>query len=105
MATGRHREGGTGRETAQADRLRVAAIYALLLGLLALTMGVASVDLGWVNVVANLTIATVKTVLILWFFMHLREMGPVLRFFAVAAAIWLGILFAFGLSDWLTRGV
>lgn len=86
------------------QRRVVAQVFAALLALLVLTMAVTQVDLGWGNVVANLMIASAKTLLILWYFMHLREMEALLRFFAVAAVVWLGILFAFGLSDFLTRG-
>lgn len=104
MAARQHRIEATATAAGRQRRV-VAQVFVVLLALLALTMAVAQVDFGWGNVVANLAIASVKTLLILWYFMHLREMETLLRFFAVAAAVWLGILFAFGLSDFLTRGV
>lgn len=79
--------------------------YAALMALLGLTMLVGSVDLGWINVVSNLGIAAVKTVLILWVFMHLKEMTPFLRLVAGAALLWFGLLVILGLGDWMTRSV
>lgn len=83
---------------------RVLLTYVALLALLALTMLVGSVDLGWTNAVANLAIATLKALLILWVFMHLREMTAFLRLVAVAGLLWLGLLVTLGLGDWMTRG-
>ncbi|HZD52862.1 MAG TPA: cytochrome C oxidase subunit IV family protein [Woeseiaceae bacterium] len=83
----------------------VFATYAALLTLLGLTMLVAQFKLGWVNVVANLFIATLKSLLIMWVFMHLREMTAFLRLVAAAALVWLGMLVTLGLGDWMTRAV
>jgi caa(3)-type oxidase subunit IV len=78
--------------------------YGVLLALLGLTMLVGSVDLGWTNVVANLSIATLQALLIMWVFMHLKEMTPFLRLAAAAAVLWFGLLVTMGLGDWMTRG-
>jgi len=43
-------------------------------------------------------------VLILLFFMHLRDSKPIIWVFAGAGFFWLGIMFALALSDYLTRG-
>jgi len=86
------------------DTQRILLVWVALMGLLAATMGIALRDLGWLNVVANLAIATAKTLLILWVYMHLREMSSLLRVIAVAVVLWLGFLFVLGLGDWMTRG-
>jgi cytochrome c oxidase subunit IV len=80
-------------------------VYLALLCLLALTIGAAQLlHLGALKPVANLGIATVKAVLIAWFFMHVREGSGLVRLFSTAALFWLLILFGLGLSDYLTRG-
>jgi cytochrome c oxidase subunit 4 len=79
-------------------------VYLALLCLLALTIGAAQLQLGVLKPVANLGIATVKAVLIAWFFMHVREGSGLVRLFSGAALFWLLILFGLGLSDYLTRG-
>jgi cytochrome c oxidase subunit IV len=79
-------------------------VYLALLCLLALTIGSAQfLSLGAFKPVVNLGIAAIKAALIAWFFMHVREGGPLVRLFSVAALFWLVILFGLGLSDWLTR--
>ncbi len=49
----------------------LAAVFAALVVLTALTVAVAQVDLGNVNLYLALTIATVKALLVVLFFMHL----------------------------------
>lgn len=77
--------------------------YVALLVLLGLTMTVAVVPLGAFNPILNLAIAVAKAALILWMFMHLREMPPLVRVMALGALFWLAILFSIGTADWLTR--
>ncbi len=77
---------------------------AALLGLLALTLGVAYVDLGPLNTVVALLISVAKAALIAVFFMHLRYQKPLIWVFASAGVFWLAILLALALSDYLTRG-
>jgi cytochrome c oxidase subunit IV len=78
-------------------------VYLALLGLLALTIGAAQLQLGAFKPAVNLGIATLKAGLIAWFFMHVREGSGLVRLFSVAPLFWLVILFGLGLSDWLTR--
>lgn len=78
-------------------------IFVALLCLTALTVGVATIDLGRLNVVAALTIAVVKGTLVLLFFMHLRY-SPRLTWLIVSVAIvWLAILIGLTMGDELTR--
>ena len=78
-------------------------IYAVLMVLLFVTIGVAYIDLRQVNAVTALVIATTKAVLIILYFMHVKFTGWLTKIFASAAFLWLGILIAFSLSDYLTR--
>lgn len=79
-------------------------VFAALLILTALTVGVAFIDLGRFNAIIALVIAAGKASLVILFFMHLRYLS---RFIAVCLAtglFWLLLLLAFTMSDYLTRG-
>ena len=77
--------------------------FAALLVLLALTAAAAFVPTGKWAVVISLSIAVTKAMLIVLFFMHLREAVPLVRVFAFAGVFWLMLLLTFLLSDYLTR--
>lgn len=79
------------------------AVAAALLLLLAATSLVARMDLGAMNVVIALSIAGLKAGLVATFFMHLRASSPLMRVFACSGLLWLGIMIAFSLNDYLTR--
>ncbi len=80
-------------------------IWASLLGLLGLTFGAARLNLGQFNSVVALTISVAKTVLILLFFMHLRESKRITWVYVAAGLFWLGLLVALTLSDYWTRNL
>lgn len=77
--------------------------FAALLCLLVLTIAAAMLEPGpWSGLVA-VSIATAKAVLIVLFFMHVREETALVRIFAFAGFLWLGLLMLLMLSDYLTR--
>ena len=78
-------------------------VFAALIGLTALTTGVAFIDLGRWNTVAALTIAVCKGSLVVLFFMHLRWGHSMTRIVMLAALVWLSILVTLTLSDVFTR--
>jgi len=81
------------------------AVFAALLGLTALTTGVAFIDLGRVgNIAVALTIAVVKVVLVMLYFMHLRYSTRLTILFAAAGIFWFGIMLVLTLSDYVSRG-
>ena|ERR1700730_15311425 len=80
-----------------------ALVFATLLGLTALTTGVAFVDLGRWNTVVALAIAVCKASLVALFFMHLRWSSSLLRLVMLLGLIWLAILITLTLSDIRTR--
>jgi cytochrome c oxidase subunit IV len=63
----------------------------------------AHVNLGEANLLIAITIAVIKAVLIILFFMHLRWSTLLVRGFAGAALFWLAILFILTLSDYFSR--
>ena len=78
-------------------------VFAALIGLTALTTGVAFIDLGQWNTLAALAIALCKASLVVLFFMHLRWSSGLLRITLLAAFVWFAILVTLTLSDEFTR--
>lgn len=74
-----------------------------LLVLLAITWGVAYVDLGAFNLIVALGIAIVKALLIALFFMHIKGSSRLLHLAAIAGLMWLLIMISLTLSDYMTR--
>ena len=79
-------------------------IWFALLVLLALTWGLAQLDLGPFNPAAALAIAVTKMFLVVLFFMHVRYSSPLTWLFVAAGFIWFLIMIDLTLSDYLTRG-
>jgi cytochrome c oxidase subunit IV len=79
-------------------------IWIALLGLTVITAGVAFVDLGPFNVVLALVIATVKALLVVLFFMHVKYTSEKLTKIVIVSAIfWLFLLLALSMADYATR--
>ena len=74
-----------------------------LLALLALTLGLALLPLGSFNTVAAVAISLAKMVLVMVFFMRLRDSHPFVRIAAAAGFVWLMLLIGFALTDYLAR--
>jgi cytochrome c oxidase subunit IV len=76
---------------------------ALLVGT-ALTVVAAFVNFPWrFNTIVALTIASVKATLVVLYFMHVRYSPRLVWVIVASALFWMGILFAFTFSDYLTR--
>jgi cytochrome c oxidase subunit IV len=78
-------------------------IWGLLMFLLLLTWAVAELDLGAFNALASMTIAVIKMILVLLYFMHVRYQSKVTWVFAAAGFYWLLIMFILTMGDYLTR--
>lgn len=78
-------------------------IFAALMVLLVITIAAAEFDLGRLNFPLAAAIATVKAVLIVLYFMHVRYSPPLTWLMAGAGACWLVILFGLTLTDYFTR--
>ena len=80
-------------------------IFIVLLVGTALTVAAAFIDFPWrFNTIVALTIATIKATFVVLYFMHVRYSARLVWVIVVAALFWMGILFAFTLSDYFTRG-
>jgi cytochrome c oxidase subunit IV len=78
-------------------------VFGALIFLTAVTVVVAFQDFGVFNNVIALTIAGIKTTLVVLFFMHVKYERKLTKLFAAAGFIWLAILIAFTLQDTETR--
>ena len=77
--------------------------FVLLVGT-ALTVAAAFVDFPWrFNTVVALMIATIKATFVVLYFMHVRYSARLVWVIVISALFWMGILFAFTLSDYFTR--
>ena len=75
---------------------------ALMVGT-AVTVAVTYVDLGWLNTPVALAIATTKAMLVILYFMHLKDNPKLIKVTFAAAFFFFAILVAHTLSDYLTR--
>ena len=69
-----------------------------------ITVAVAFVDLGNLNVVVALAVAVLKATLVVLFFMHVKYSPTLTKLVVISSIVWLGILFGVTLMDYLTRG-
>lgn len=78
-------------------------IFAALLVMTGITYWAALLDLGRLNVIVALTIATIKAVLVVLYFMHVRHSSRLTWVIVVSGFFWLAIMIALTMSDYLTR--
>ena len=78
-------------------------IYLLLLLLLAVTVAAAQFEVGAWNIGVTLTIASAKAVLIVLFFMHVKQGAPLVKLVVIIGLFWMAILFSLTLSDYWSR--
>lgn len=78
-------------------------VFAALIVLLAVTVAVAFVSLGRLNVVVALLIASLKALLVILFFMHVRYSSRLTWLFVAGGFLWLVILLVFTASDVVMR--
>ena len=75
----------------------------ILFVLMSMTIAVAYIDLGRFNIYIALTIAVVKALLVVMYFMHVKYNTKLTWIFAGAGFLWLIIMFALTMSDYITR--
>jgi len=79
-------------------------VWLALLAFLALTWGLAKINLGPFNNVAALCISIAKMALVILVFMHGRWEKALTWIFIAGGVIWFLIMVDLTLSDYLTRG-
>ena len=78
-------------------------VFLALIILTAATTGIAYIDLGAFNTVVALTIAVMKMLLVVLFFMHLKASSTLTKVVFIGAFLWLAIMITLTLGDELTR--
>ena len=79
-------------------------VWVILMVLLALTIFAATMHLGrTVNIVIALTIAVVKALLVILFFMHVKYSSRLVWVYAAAGFVWFLIMVAFTMADYTSR--
>jgi cytochrome c oxidase subunit 4 len=81
-----------------------AAIFIALLILTVTTVAISKVELGEFNFIAAMTIAVVKAMLVVMFFMDVRRSSSLTKLFVVAGFFWMAIMLVFLVSDYISRG-
>jgi cytochrome c oxidase subunit IV len=79
-------------------------IFATLLVLTYVTVGVSKIDLGPMNTVVALAIAVTKALLVVLFFMHVRYSSTLTKLVVAGGFVWLGIMFLLTMMDFASRG-
>ena len=87
------------------ETLTLVLVWLACMTLLVGTVAASFSHLGPIKPVISILIAIAKAGLILWFFMHLREVTGLVRLFALGALFWLVIMFGLVLNDYATRGL
>jgi len=76
--------------------------FALVAGTI-LTVWTATIDLGALNLIVALVIATIKASLVILFFMHVKYSSKLVWIFSAMGFFWVVLMFAFTLMDFYTR--
>jgi cytochrome c oxidase subunit IV len=79
------------------------AVFAALMVLTAVTVSIAYVNLGRLNIVVALAIAMLKASLVVLFFMHVRHATRLMKVVVAGGVLWLAILIGLTMADYLTR--
>jgi cytochrome c oxidase subunit IV len=79
-------------------------VFVLLLVLLLVTVGAAYVPMGPLHFPVAMSIAAIKAVLIVLFFMHALHSHRLTLVICVASLLWLAIMIGLTLSDYHSRG-
>ena len=80
------------------------AVFGSLMVLTGATVAASRFDFGPWNTVVAMAIAVLKATLVVLFFMHLKWSSRLVRVMVAAAFVWLALLIAGALSDYVTRG-
>jgi cytochrome c oxidase subunit 4 len=101
-------EDGEGDEEEEHDHHIIPiSTYAIILGILfigtVITVAVAQVDLGKLNMAIAMAVASIKAFFVLAYFMHLKYDNMLNRVIFLSAFAFLALLFAFTMTDIITR--
>ena len=75
------------------------SVWVILMFLTAVTVWIAKIDLGFLNVVAALTVATTKAFIVILFFMHLKYENRLFKISVFITFLILAIFIGFTFFD------
>jgi cytochrome c oxidase subunit IV len=78
-------------------------VFAVLMVLTIITVAVAMFDLGFLNTPVALIIAIIKATIVILYFMHVRHSSKLTAIIVISYFVWLGVLFLFTFTDYMTR--
>lgn len=87
----------------KSDLKTLVANYVLLMILLTSTVLASLFNLGAFALPVALTIAVLKTLAVVWFFMELRFSSTLIRLAAAVGILWLAFFYILAATDTLTR--
>jgi cytochrome c oxidase subunit IV len=88
------------------ERKTYIVVWVALMALMILTAGLSRINLGEWSTVAAMTIAVIKALLVILFFMHVRyENQKIVWAVVVAGFFWLALNLGLTMTDYLTRGI
>ena len=79
-------------------------IFGALMVLTIITVAVAWIDLGSLNIMVALGVAVVKATLVILYFMHVKYSSKLTWIVIGSGIFWLAILLSLTMADYLTRG-
>lgn len=79
------------------------AVWLALLVLTAVTVAISRVDMGALNIWVALAVASVKSALVIFFFMHMKYENNIFRIFLLVALVTLAVFIGFTFFDVLYR--
>jgi cytochrome c oxidase subunit 4 len=79
-------------------------IFGALMVLTIITVAVAWIDLGSLNIMVALGVAVVKATLVILYFMHVKYSSKLTWIVIGSGIFWLAILISLTMADYLTRG-
>jgi cytochrome c oxidase subunit 4 len=78
-------------------------VFVTLLCLTLITVDVAFYNFGFLNIYLAMAIATLKALMVVLYFMHVRYSSRLTWIFVGAGVFWLLILFILTFADYITR--
>ena len=78
-------------------------VYTILMALLVVTVAMAYVHFGALNIPLAFLVASIKAGLVIWFFMHARDSSPMVLACIMGTLLMLAIGIVLLLMDYLTR--
>ena len=79
------------------------AVFAALMVMTAVTVFIATIDLGVLNTAIAMAVAVTKATLVVLYFMHVRHSSQLTKVFVASGFIWLFILLSLTMSDFWSR--